>query len=68
MYNGYFQLFLTEGLVMSTPLRSAIISRTFLEEINEQIIRIKQTRDPPGKYYRYVDDTINIQQNSGKEI
>ena len=57
----------TDGLAMGAPT-SAIISEIFLQELDEQIINTIKTNDTNGKYYRYVDDTIYISQNNGKNI
>ncbi len=57
----------TDGLAMGAPT-SAIISETFLQEIDKSIINIIKENDPHGIYYRYVDDAIYISQNSGINI
>jgi len=57
----------TDGLAMGAPT-SAIISETFLQEIDKSIINIIKENDPHGIYYRYVDDAIYISQNNGINI
>lgn len=56
-----------QGLAMGAPT-SSIISEIFLHELDKQIYNIIKNNDPSGKYFRYVDDTLYISQNNGKNI